>query len=234
MGRSTLFVNIFLIVDISLRSLRAFSLCLCGNCIFYRGAAESQEMRKGEQGRCFFVQCLTLHIIIHKIQQFMTNEIIALIANLALALSFIVAVIFGIAEVKAASRDRKERFTLETLRNFQTREFAEFINYITNRTMPSNRKELQALPVDEQVIFIQFGQQMESLGLLVAEKYIEIDLVDKTLGSFVMTAWQKYKTIFLAIREQDPFLGEYFQWLAEKIDERMRENPRKPFYKAGL
>jgi len=163
------------------------------------------------------------------------TEIITLIANLALTLSFIVALIFGIAQVKAATRDRRERLTLDTLRNFQTREFAELIHYITSHNMPSNRKELQALPANEQIIFIQFGQQMESLGLLVAEQLINVDLVDKTLGSFVSTAWEKYKRIFLDIREKqpDPFLGEYFQWLAELIDERMQKYPRKPFYQKG-
>ncbi len=39
----------------------------------------------------------------------MSGELIALIANLALTLSFIVAVIAGIAQVKAANRDRRER-----------------------------------------------------------------------------------------------------------------------------
>jgi len=162
------------------------------------------------------------------------NEIIAIIANLALTLSLIVAVVFGIAQVRAAARDRRERLTLETLRNFQTREFAELINYITSHDMPSTREEMSALPADEQAIFIQFGQQMESLGILVAEKFINIDLVDKTLGSFVTTSWEKYKKMFLDIREKspDPFLGEYFQWLAEQIDERMKKNPRKPFYES--
>jgi hypothetical protein len=77
---------------------------------------------------------------------------------------------------------------------------------------------------------------MESLGILVAERLINIDLVDKTLGSFVTTSWEKYKPLFLDIRERqpDPFLGEYFQWLAERIDERRRLNPRKPFYKAHV
>ena len=165
----------------------------------------------------------------------MTNEIIAVIANLALALSLIVAVVFGIAQVKAAARDRKERLTLDTLRNFQTREFAELIQYIISHDMPTNRKGLQALPIQEQVIFIQFGQQMESLGLLVAEKLINIDLVDKTLGSFVTTSWEKYKKMFIDMRvnQPDPFLGEYFQWLAESIDKRMKENPRKPFHETS-
>jgi hypothetical protein len=160
------------------------------------------------------------------------TDIIALIANVALALSVIVAVIFGIAQVKAAGRDRHERLTLETLRNFQTREFAELIHFVSSLKMPSTGKELEALPSNERILLIQFGQQMESLGLLVAERLIDIDLVDKTLGSFVTTGWEKYKDMFLDMREKlpDPFLGEYFQWLAEKIDQRMKENPRRPFY----
>ena len=159
------------------------------------------------------------------------SETIAILANLALTLSLIVGLVFGIAQVKAAARDRKERLTLETLRNFQTREFAELIYFITANEMPRSREEMEALPVDRRVFFIQLGQQMESLGILVAEKFIDLDLVDKTLGSFVITAWEKYKDMFLDIREkQDPFIGEYFQWLAEQIDERMKKDPRKPFY----
>jgi hypothetical protein len=165
----------------------------------------------------------------------MTNETIALIANVSLALSFIVGLVFGIAQVRTAARDRRERLTLETIRNFQTHEFAELILFINSRDMPANRKAMEALPVKEQIMVIQFGQQMESLGMLVAERFINIDLVDKTLGSFVTTAWEKYKILFFDIREKapDPFLGEYFQWLAERIDERLKENPRKPFHQTN-
>jgi len=163
----------------------------------------------------------------------MTNEIITMLANLALTLSFIVALLFGIAQVRTAERDRRERLTLETLRDVQTREFAELIYFIVNSDMPSSQQEMRALSVKDQVMLIQFGQEMESLGILVAERLINLDLVDKTLGSFVTTSWEKYKSLYLDIRENqpDPFLGEYFQWLAEEIEERMRKNPRKPFYK---
>jgi hypothetical protein len=164
----------------------------------------------------------------------MTNEIITLIANVALTLSFIVALVFGIAQVRAAARDRGERLTLDTLRGFQTREFAELMQYITSHDMPLTRKEWQALPPDEQVIYTQFAQEMESLGILVAERLIGLDLVDKTLGSLVATAWGKYRMVIEDSREviPDPFLCEYFQWLAEQIEKRMREHPRKPFFEA--
>jgi hypothetical protein len=166
----------------------------------------------------------------------MATDIITLIANLALALSFIVGLVFGIAQVRAAARDRRERITLEALRSFQTRDFAELMQYITSHDMPSSREEMQALPVNEQVHFLQFAQEMEMLGILVAERYINIELVDKTLGSFVSMCWEKYKMMILKLRETqpDPFLAEYFQWLAERIDERMRENPRKPFHERGV
>jgi hypothetical protein len=160
----------------------------------------------------------------------MTNELITFISNLALTLSFIVALVFGIAQVKAAGRDRRERLTLETLRNFQTREFAELMLFMISHDMPATRKEMQALPTNEQILLFQFSQEMESLGILVAEGLINIDLVDKILGSFVVTSWEKNKTLIMDARKTDPFLSEYFQWLAEQTEERMRKQPRKPFY----
>jgi hypothetical protein len=161
------------------------------------------------------------------------NDKIAVVANIALALSFIVALIFGIVQVRAAARDRRERLTLEALRAFQTREFVELMRFIIYRDLPPTREELLVLPESDHTSIIQFAQQMESLGILVAEQLIGIDLVDKTLGSFVTGAWEKYRVLFLDIRvkQPDPFLGEYFQWLAEQLAERMKKNPRKPFYK---
>jgi len=54
---------------------------------------------------------------------------------------------------------------------------------------------------------------MESLGILLADKLIDIDLLDKTLGSFITLAWEKFKPIILVLREKnpDPYLAEYFQ-----------------------
>ena len=164
----------------------------------------------------------------------MINDIVSVLANVALALSFVVALIFGIAQVRAAARDRKERFALEALRNFQTREFAELIHYVTAHNVPKSREELRKVSEEEQVTFIQLSQQMESLGLVVAGGFVSIELVDRTLGSFVTAAWEKYKPMILSMREDkkapDPYMGEYFQWLAQRIEKEMRDNPRKPFY----
>jgi len=162
----------------------------------------------------------------------MTYETISLIADISLALSFVIALIFGVAQARQSARDRKERLTLEALRNFQTREFAELSGLLTYHKVPISLKEFEDLPLKEQSKFIQFSEEMESIGILVAEKVIDIELVDKTLGSFVTSSWQKYKIIMedLRVKHSDPFLGEYFQWLAEYIRDQMEKEPRKPFY----
>jgi hypothetical protein len=162
------------------------------------------------------------------------NDMISAVGNVAIALTFVAGLVFGIAQVRAAARDRRERLTLEALHSFQTHEFAGLMHHIISRKVPATNEALRSLPADDQIMFIHFAQQMESLGLLVAEELIDIDLVEKTLGSVVTMAWEKYKVMFLDMREKTPdrFLGEYFQWLAERIEERMRESPREPFYKA--
>jgi hypothetical protein len=175
------------------------------------------------------IRFLFFGIIFKQISTVMA-ETIGLIADVALALSLVVALVFGIAQVKTAARDRRERLTLETLGNFQTREFAELIHFVTINKMPANQKEMDALPGNDRVRYIQFAQQMESLGILVGERLINLDLVDKTLGSLVTTSWEKYKPMILDMRGNDPFLAEYFQWLAERIDERLKKNPRQPFH----
>ena len=162
----------------------------------------------------------------------MSNEFIALLANIALTFSVIVAVIFGIAQVKSARKDRQERLTLETLRHFQTREFAETLRYLHMTTFPQTYEAWEAWTKPDQVRFIQLSQEMESLGLLLAERLISIDLIDKTLGTFVTTSWEQFKPVVMDMREKnpDPFLNEYFQWMAEQIDKRMKERPRAPFF----
>src|SRR5438874_981962 len=137
------------------------------------------------------------------------SDVIAIIANVSLTLSFIAALIFGMAQVKAMARDRKERLTLDVLRDFETREFAELMVYVNFQEMPKNNEELNKLPFQQRVMFVQFGQKMESLGIMAGEGLIDIDLVDITLGSFVTTAWKKYEKLFFNMRVTDPFIGEY-------------------------
>jgi len=159
------------------------------------------------------------------------TDIVTLVANIALTLTFLVGLVFGILQVKAVERERRERLTVDVLRVFQTREFAEFLNFFRTVTFPKTQEELNMLPERQQIMYIQFSQQMESLGILVAQNIVDLDIVDRTLGDFVTFTWKKYEPRFSQMRKNDPYLGEYFQWLAERTAEYSTTYPRDPYYK---
>ena len=160
---------------------------------------------------------------------------ITIIGNVAIASSVVVALAFGILQVRAGNRDRRERLTLETVRSFQTREFAAQIHGLREGQMPATYAESRGLPPEEAVPFVHFAQEMEMLGLLVHDGAIGLDLVERTLGDLVTFAWTKYRPFIEDGRKElnDPYLGEYFQWLAERLERLMRESPREPAHKAG-
>jgi hypothetical protein len=92
---------------------------------------------------------------------------------------------------------------------------------------------MNSLSTQDRILFTDFAQKMEMLGILVSENMVDLDLVDKTLGDFVITAWKKYKPIFMEMRKNtpDPFLGEYFHWLAIKMDRSFKaDGHRRPAY----
>ena len=70
------------------------------------------------------------------------------------------------------------------------------------------------------------------LGLLVYDGTIDLELVERTLGNFVVEAWEASRPSVLDLRAvlPDPYLNEYFQWLAERVAKSMRERPRAPAY----
>jgi hypothetical protein len=160
-------------------------------------------------------------------------EISTLVANVSLVLSLVVALVFGLVQAQIAARDRRERLTLETLRFVQTHEFAGFMYRVNIGLIPATNQARKAMSAEDQTGFIQFAQEMESLGMLVMDEVIDLTLVERTLGSFVVSAWQQYKPIFSELRQtgNDPYLGEYFQSLAELMESRLKNKPRPPAYK---
>jgi len=157
----------------------------------------------------------------------------ATLANIAIAASAVVALVFGIFQVLAAVRDRRERLTIEIVRTLQTREFAELAMDLRNHPPPTSGREWLALPEAARLTHVQFLQSMEMLGLLVYDGTIDLQLVERTLGSYVVTTWQKFRPSIMDLRKfyPDPYLSEYYQYLAERIEALMQQHPREPAYK---
>jgi len=155
------------------------------------------------------------------------------VANVVLAGAAVVALVFGMLQVLVAVRDRRERLTIEVIRSVQTPEFTAHIMEFRDNPPPPSASEWQNLPADVRRSHVHFLQQMEMLGLLAYDGKIDLELVERTLGDFVARTWRRFQPILEEMRGSldDPYLAEYFQWLAQRIDERMRTQPRVPAHK---
>jgi hypothetical protein len=69
------------------------------------------------------------------------------------------ALVFGVAQVRVAARDRRERLRLKPCVVSTPVSSLNLISYVNLNTVPSSFKELQSRPPAEQVKFIQFGQE---------------------------------------------------------------------------
>ena len=156
------------------------------------------------------------------------------LANIAIAASAVVALIFGILQVLAAVRDRRERLTIEVIRGFQSREFSQQVLDLRANPPPETAKAWLALPEATRVTQMHFLQEMEMLGLLVYDGTIDLNLVERTLGSYVTGMWKRFEPGVLELRTSlpDPYMAEYFQYLAIRIERLMSETPRRPAYEA--
>ena len=156
----------------------------------------------------------------------------AVILNFVTVMTLIVALAFGVKQTRDFERKRREDATMRVLEQFANEDFAVHILRIGMLEAPVDPAARATMDPKERIQAIAFAQQMETLGVLVADRIIEIDLVEKALGSFVTSAWEKTKPVILAIRAESGDLktAEYFQWLAERIAEREAKMPKEGVY----
>lgn len=144
---------------------------------------------------------------------------LATAANVATTLAVIVAVAFGIAELRRARQERRDQAALEILRAVQAQEIHEaatLILKLDNDTDPEiirNDGEL-----NHAATLIHFAAEM--FGSLVFEGVVDLHMLDRMNGGWVRECWKRLRLWVEAERlaEKRPGVGEWWQWLVEQLE----------------
>nr|MDQ3309816.1 DUF4760 domain-containing protein [Gemmatimonadota bacterium] len=77
-----------------------------------------------------------------------------------------------------------------------------------------------------------FAMTFESLGILVHRGEVNLDLVDEFFGGMVILSWDRLGPYIVAIRQRtgNPQTLEWFQWLAERLQEHREKPGTAPAY----
>ncbi|HEY3310142.1 MAG TPA: DUF4760 domain-containing protein [Anaerolineales bacterium] len=157
---------------------------------------------------------------------------IALIFQLVSTTIMVIGVIFGVQNIRQFQAGRKRESAIMMLNSFQTGEFVRGLMYILNAPGGLSKADVDRLPPDQfQAILIVIGT-WERLGVLVFRREIDLELVDDAFSGPVIQSWEKlspYIQEFRAQMSRDTAM-EWFQWLAERMQERETQNEPTPAY----
>lgn len=142
------------------------------------------------------------------------------IANIATAGTLLVALAFGVAQVRMDAQRRKDTAALSMLTSWQDPALADALRCVLSLPDAADPALIEADPEKERAAE-QIDYIMESWGIGVFERIIDLHTVDRGCGGIVRSSWRKLGPYVASRRVKygDPNWGEWFQWLVERMEE---------------
>lgn len=144
---------------------------------------------------------------------------LAEVAALSSALAVGVAVLFGTLTIRQWKTTRMLTAAAELVHTLLTPDFTRSIARIVELPEGAEPGAVASRPgMPEDVIVV--SHVFESLGVLVFHRLLPLHLVDHLVGGYVRAAWKRTGPYIIARRPViGANLGEWFQWLAERMNE---------------
>ncbi len=140
------------------------------------------------------------------------------IGGVATAIAVIIAVAFGIVQFRQAESQRRQAATQHYLTAFTSPGVAEATQRLLAlpdgtpaHTIASNPQLVRDVVTLDWVI--------EGVGALVYARVIDLHDFDRIAGGFIRGGWRKVSPFVEAERAKWPNLGEWWQWLVERMED---------------
>jgi hypothetical protein len=155
------------------------------------------------------------------------------VLNLISTLAVIIGVVYGLIQLRNFQANRKRENALLVLNSFQTPGFIKGLVKLGQLPDNLSREELWAYPDEDLEVILILANTFERMGWLVFKGEIPITYVEDAFTDIILMAWRKLARTVEAMRGPEASAGkalEWFQWLAERVEERVSENPPSPAY----
>ena len=158
---------------------------------------------------------------------------LANIAEIAGVLIVIGGLFFAVLQMRQIRQQRREFAAIELFRFFGNPAFAEA--YQTVMLMPDNMtaEEIRSDEANLQQAVMLISTTMENIGVMTYQRIVPFQIVNSLIGMSAILLWRKLDKWAIALREDihSPMAFEWFQWLADRLEEHQGEKP-EPAYKA--
>lgn len=133
--------------------------------------------------------------------------------------ALIAAAMFAGYQLVAHRRERADAHALQVLTRLQTPEFLSAYARVWTLPLDATREDVRAAGPEVESAVDTVMMTFESLGVMVHNRLVPLELVDQVIGGFLRESWRRTRGHWLARREEvgSRRLAEWYQWLAEHL-----------------
>jgi hypothetical protein len=146
------------------------------------------------------------------------------------AIAVVIGVGFAIVQVRQYRQDKQREAAMELLHSFQTPSFARALNIVYSMPDGLSKEEVVRFADNEFHLVYAMTTTWESLGILVHQGEIDLNLVSDFFSGPIIVSWRKLERFVIGEREETnrETVNEWFQWLKERLEEVEAEAPPIP------
>ncbi len=146
------------------------------------------------------------------------------LANIAEIIGAIIVVgglIFAVLQMRQTRQQRRELAAIELFRFFGNPQFAAAYKQVLRMSNELSIAEIESDTNGLGDAAMLISTTMESIGVMTFQRIVPFVVVKNLIGSSVPELWRKLAPWIKNLREEQgcPELFEWFQWMAERIEQ---------------
>jgi hypothetical protein len=156
------------------------------------------------------------------------------LANLAEILGVIIVVgglFFAMMQMRQTRQQRRELAAIELFRFYGNPKFTEAYQMVLNLPDGLSAEDIRSKQANLEDAAMLISSTMESIGVMTFQRIVPFVIVNNLIGSSVIILWRKLENWAVALRDElgDEAAFEWFQWLAERLEDYQPRNPHPAY-----
>ena len=160
-------------------------------------------------------------------------DLYAKIAQILSAFAVSGAIIFALIQVRQYRQQRRYAAAVELIRTIQSPQWGRGLHLLGDVQDGITASALHAMDSEYEEAAFTLVAIYETIGLMVYRNIVPFHLVQELTGGTITILWRKLQTWSedMRIERNHDRFAEWFQWLAERLDEHEEEIRGGPAYK---
>lgn len=144
------------------------------------------------------------------------------------ALVVIGGLVFAVLQMRNFRQQRRELAAIELFRFFGNTDFNRAYECVLKLPSGQSAAEIRLHRPNVEHCAMLISTTMENIGVMTHQRIVPFAVVNNLMGATTVVLWGKLAPWVLAFREEieSPAAFEWFQWLAERLDE--LQDPDEP------